>query len=90
MEPDRKEGLAGRTGSARRCGWLVAWGPKTGTCGKVATQYDPDTGGGLCADHAEDYADVFGWESLRSLEEVQSPNATASATGEKHEGGNHE
>lgn len=40
-------------------------------------QYDPKTGGGLCDDHAGDYADVFGWESLRILEEAPSPNPTS-------------
>lgn len=71
--PTDNPALAASDGSARHCGWLIASGPKMGTCGKPATQYDPDTGGGLCDDHAEDYADVFGWESLRSLEE--SPTA---------------
>lgn len=69
--------LAGAACSAR-CRWIIsALGDPFRECGARATQIAPDNGDTLCDDHAEDYAEVFGWESLRDMDANESPNAEA-------------
>lgn len=75
MNPDPKAPLDRRAGLAK-CRWIIsALGDPFRECGAAATQHDPDTGDMLCSDHAEDYAEIFGWESLRDLDGSESPNA---------------
>lgn len=62
------------TGSAM-CGWIISppgWPYRE--CGRPATHRDPSTGEGMCNVHAEDYADVFGSQSLVCIDS-ESPNA---------------
>ena len=57
-----------------RCRWIVsALGDPFRECGAKATQHDPTTGDTLCDDHSEDYAEVFGWESLRDIDPESTP-----------------
>jgi hypothetical protein len=36
-------------------------------CGAPATHYCTESGAQYCIDHAQDYVDVFGYESLKEL-----------------------
>lgn len=73
--------LAGAAGSAG-CAWIISppgWPYRE--CGLQPTHRDPETGDTFCSHHADDYADVFGWESLHGID-AESPNARRSATPE--------
>ena len=74
-QPDANPALAGAAGSAR-CRWIISLlGDPFCECGARATQHDHSTGDTLCDAHAEDYAEVFGLESLRAIDGSESPNA---------------
>lgn len=74
MEAERKAPLARRAGSAG-CAWIISpTGSLYRECGMPATHRDPQTGEGMCDIHAEDYADIFGSDSLQSIES-EPPNA---------------
>lgn len=61
------------------CHWIISpigWGYRE--CGAMATQFDPETGTTLCDSHADEYAEAFGWESLRSIRyDAQQKDAEA-------------
>jgi len=53
-----------------RCRWIInAPGRMTPLveCGAPATHYCPESGSQYCRQHSEDYADVFGDESLKEF-----------------------
>ena len=80
--------LAGAAGSANspgfpvgsaKCGWIVSQlGDPFCLCNRPATHRDRECGEALCDDHAKDWGEIFGEDSLRSL----PPNAPRSATPE--------
>lgn len=82
-----EEGGGAMSGAADSagCSWIISspgWPYRE--CGAQPTQRDPDTGALLCDYHAEDYAAVFGWESLRSIG-AGWPNAPRSSAEDSHE-----
>ena len=59
----------GAAGSAG-CAWIISPpGWPYCECGLKPTHRDPQTGETLCSHHAEDYAEAFGWESLRTIDD---------------------
>ena len=51
----------------KSCGWMIAPIGRLSPvrqCGAPATHYCPDSDAQYCRQHSEDYADVFGDESL--------------------------
>jgi len=50
-----------------RCRWILAHGHIVAECGAPATHRCPETCATFCDDHANDYSDCFGDDSLIEL-----------------------
>ena len=57
----------------KQCSWCLGFsGDNPIFCPAEATQYDPECPGSLlCDDHANDYAETWGPESLRPIPEAE-------------------
>jgi hypothetical protein len=55
-----------------RCCWILTRGDIVSKCGAPATHRCPETCATFCEDHADDYSDCFGDDSLIELPTMKS------------------
>ncbi len=58
--------------SIPRCCWILTHGDIVAKCGAPATHRCPETCATFCGDHADDYSDCFGDDSLIELPTMKS------------------
>jgi hypothetical protein len=65
--------LCAAPGSGFRCEWIEISTPRL--CGRPATHREPMTGATYCPDHAQQVADIFGYDAIDPI----TPNSEVSS-----------